>query len=47
MATGNRSARFNAKFTAWKAPRLMPTVTISPPVSPWMNGTTWSRIHDS
>ena len=28
---------------------LMPVVTMScaPPMSSWMNGTTWSMIHDS
>ena len=39
-ASGNRSARLSAKLAAWKAPRLMPVVRISPPVSWWMNGTT-------
>ena len=49
IASGNKSARFSAKFAAWKAPMLAPAVIVStgPPQSAWMNGTTPSRIHAS
>jgi hypothetical protein len=49
IASGNRSALRSPNRTEWNAPSEQPTVAMStaPPQSPWIDGTTSFRIHDS